>query len=107
DTGLLPDLTIAVRLNPSNTEAMDYYVLPSIDFTIPKLQLKQDNALSLDAYRFETLDFLYSLAGRCSLEKPHDHRNTSTCCTTRAKDDSDRSGSNPQSAGAQSKEFSR
>jgi len=66
DTGLLPDLTIAVRLNPSNTEAMDYYVLPSIDFTIPKLQLKQDNALSLDAYRFETLDFLYSLAGRCS-----------------------------------------
>jgi DNA invertase Pin-like site-specific DNA recombinase len=66
DTGLLPDLTIAVRLNASNTTAMDYYVFPSIDFTIPLLKLKQDNALSLDAYRFETLDFLYSLADRCS-----------------------------------------
>lgn len=49
DTGLLPDLTIAVRLNTSNTEALDYYVFPSIDFTIPNLKLRQDNAFSLDA----------------------------------------------------------
>jgi DNA invertase Pin-like site-specific DNA recombinase len=65
DTGLLPDLTIAVRLNTANTEALDYYVFPSIDLTLPLLKLKQDNAFSLDAYRFDSLDFLYSLAERC------------------------------------------
>lgn len=66
DTGLLPDLTIAVRLDTSNTEALDYYVFPSIDCTIPRMKLSQDNPLALDAYRFETLDFLYSLGRRCS-----------------------------------------
>lgn len=66
DTGLLPDLTIAVRLDSSNAATLDYYVLPSIDLTIPRLKLAEDNPFALDAYRFETLDFLYSLAGRCS-----------------------------------------
>ncbi|UGY27736.1 recombinase family protein [Bradyrhizobium septentrionale] len=66
DTGLFPDLTIAVRLCTSNTDILDYYVFPSLDLTIPHLKLAQDNALSLDAYRFEALDFLYSLARQCS-----------------------------------------
>ncbi|WP_448035147.1 recombinase family protein [Bradyrhizobium liaoningense] len=66
DTGLLPDLTIAVRLDTSNTEALDYYVFPRIDCTIPRIGLSQDNPLALDAYRFDTLDFVYSLARRCS-----------------------------------------
>ena len=66
DTGLLPDLTIAVRLDRSNSEALDYYVFPRLDLTLPRLKLSQDNPLSLDAYRFETLDFLYSLGRRCS-----------------------------------------
>ncbi|WP_283830510.1 recombinase family protein [Bradyrhizobium japonicum] len=65
DTGLFPDLTIAVRLDDQNAAPLDYYVLPSIDLTVSRLKLSQDNAFSLDAYRFETLDFLYSLAGRC------------------------------------------
>jgi hypothetical protein len=29
------------------------------------LKLAEDNSFSLDAYRFDSLDFLYSLAGRC------------------------------------------
>jgi hypothetical protein len=44
---------------------LDYYVLPSIDMSMPLLKLAEDNSFSLDAYRFETLDFLYSLGGRC------------------------------------------
>jgi hypothetical protein len=66
DTGLLPDLTVAVRLNASNLGPLDYYVFPSIDMTLPRLKLTEDNSLSLDAYRFESLDFLYSLAMQCS-----------------------------------------
>src|SRR5258706_713672 len=66
DTGLLPDLTVAVRLNASNSGPLDYFVFPSIDMTLPRLKLQEDNSLSLDAYRFESLDFLYSLAMQCS-----------------------------------------
>jgi DNA invertase Pin-like site-specific DNA recombinase len=66
DTGLLPDMTVAVRLNASNFGPLDYYVFPSIDMSLPRLKLTEDNSLSLDAYRFESLDFLYSLARQCS-----------------------------------------
>jgi len=65
DTGLLPDVTVAVRLDASNSDPLDYYVFPSIDMNIPLLKLAEDNSFSLDAYRFDSLDFLYSLAGRC------------------------------------------
>jgi DNA invertase Pin-like site-specific DNA recombinase len=67
DTGLIPDLTVAVRLDSSNSSPLDYYVFPSIDLNIPFLKLAENNSLSLDAYRFESLDFLYSLAERCPL----------------------------------------
>jgi hypothetical protein len=64
DTGLCPDLTVAVRLDGSNSCPLDYYVFPSIDLNMPRLKLAEDNSLSLDAYRFDSLNFLYSLAGR-------------------------------------------
>ena len=64
DTGLVPDITAAVRMDPSNKCVLDYYLLPRIDMSLPKLRLAQENGLSLDGYRFESLDFLFSLAGR-------------------------------------------
>jgi DNA invertase Pin-like site-specific DNA recombinase len=67
DAGLRPDITIAVRLDPLNREALDHYLLPRIDMTAPRLRLAQDNGVSLDAYRFETLDFLFDLAARAKL----------------------------------------
>ncbi|MDO8399378.1 MAG: recombinase family protein [Bradyrhizobium sp.] len=66
DTGLLPDMTIAVRLEATNLGPLDYYLFPSIDMNFSHLKLSESNALSLDAYRFESLDFLYSLARQCS-----------------------------------------
>ncbi|MGZ5872098.1 MAG: recombinase family protein [Bradyrhizobium sp.] len=66
DTGLLPDMTVAVRLDASNLGPLDYYIFPSIDMNLPHLKLSENNPLSLDAYRFESLDFLYSLARQCS-----------------------------------------
>lgn len=64
DVGLVPDITIAVRMNEVNKVPLDYYVLPGIDMSLPRLRLAHQNGLALDAYRFETLDFFYALAGR-------------------------------------------
>jgi len=66
DAGLVPDITAAVRMDPENQRPLDYYLLPSIDMSVPKLRLAQENGLSLDGYRFETLDFLFALGGRAS-----------------------------------------
>ncbi len=64
DTGIKPDLTVAIRLNPDNTAAMDYYLLPQIDISGPRLRLAEDNGLFLDAYRFESLSYFFGMAKR-------------------------------------------
>ena len=56
DVGLWPDITVAVRMDRPNKTALDYYLLPRIDMNMPTLRLAEDNGISLDAYRFETLD---------------------------------------------------
>jgi DNA invertase Pin-like site-specific DNA recombinase len=66
DTGLAPDVTVAIRMDRSNDQPLDYYILPSIDMTANRIRMAEDNALSLDAYRFSSLDFLYSMAARTS-----------------------------------------
>lgn len=64
DTSLCPDITVAVRLNPDNDAAFDYYLLPRLDFGDTNLRLAELNAVQFDCYRFETLDFLYGMAER-------------------------------------------
>jgi len=64
DAGLAPDITIAVRMDAGNRRALDYYLLPSIDLTVGKLRLAEDNGLSIDAYRFDDLGELFDLAAR-------------------------------------------
>jgi hypothetical protein len=67
DASLSPDITIGVRMDQDNRERLDYYLLPRIDIALPKLRLAQDNGLSLDAYRFETLDHFFSMAARARI----------------------------------------
>lgn len=67
DQGLRPDLTIAVRMNEANEEPLDYYLLPRLDMQSAVLRLCQHNGLSLDAYRFESLERLYEMAKRYQL----------------------------------------
>jgi DNA invertase Pin-like site-specific DNA recombinase len=67
DTGLLPDLTLAVRMDGLNMQPLDYYLLPRRDMTLPQLRLAHDNGVSLDSYRFDTLDALYELTARVHL----------------------------------------
>ena len=61
DAGLLPDVTIAVRMAANNRDRLDYYLLPSIDLQRGKLRLAEENGLGIDAYRFDTLDEFYEL----------------------------------------------
>lgn len=59
---LKPDITIAVRMDRPNQRPLDYYLLPSLDMTLPRIRLAEHNGLSLDAYRFETLEPLFDMA---------------------------------------------
>lgn len=67
DTSLLPDITVAVRLDNANQAAVDYYLLPQLDFGTPRLSLFDHNPAELESYRFETLDYLYDMASRTRL----------------------------------------
>nr|WP_263618785.1 recombinase family protein [Seohaeicola saemankumensis] len=62
DMSLKPDITIAVRMDRPNQRPLDYYLLPSLDMTLPRIRLAEHNGLSLDAYRFETLEPLFDMA---------------------------------------------
>lgn len=62
DTGQMPDITVVVRMDTSNRDPFDFYLFPHIDVAARRLRLAEDNGLGLDAYRFETLDYLYEIA---------------------------------------------
>jgi Site-specific recombinases, DNA invertase Pin homologs len=69
DTGLSPDITVAVRMDEGNRARLDYYLLPRTDLFLPRLRLAEHNGVSIDAYRFDTLDTLFSMAERMKLEE--------------------------------------
>lgn len=68
DASQMPDITVAVRMDQLNKNILDYYVIPSIDVENPKLRLKENNHLALDAYRFEELEPFFVKLGRIPLE---------------------------------------
>jgi DNA invertase Pin-like site-specific DNA recombinase len=67
DTGLHPDLTVAVRMDCQNQQPLDYYLLPTFDMTLSRLRLAQHNGLALDAYRFDSLLQFHQMAARANL----------------------------------------
>ncbi len=69
DTSLCPDITVAIRLDHANKAALDYYLLPRLDFGQPRISLADQNAIEFDCYRFETLDYLYGMAARSRLRR--------------------------------------
>lgn len=64
DPGSRPDLTVAVRMEAGNTQIRDYYLLPRIDGPPQKIQIKEENGVFLDAFRFDSLDYLFDMAAR-------------------------------------------
>jgi DNA invertase Pin-like site-specific DNA recombinase len=69
DTSLLPDITVAVRLDPVNQAPLDYYLLPRLDFGLPRISLAEQNAIEFECYRFDTLEYLYFMAARTRLRR--------------------------------------
>jgi DNA invertase Pin-like site-specific DNA recombinase len=69
DTSLLPDITVAVRLDAANEVPLDYYLLPRLDFGLPRISLADHNRLELDTYRFDNLDYLYGMAERSRIRR--------------------------------------
>jgi DNA invertase Pin-like site-specific DNA recombinase len=67
DTGLSPDVTVAIRMDRPNRDPLDYYLLPRLDMSVPHLRLAEHNGVSLDSYRFETLEPLFGMAARVRL----------------------------------------
>jgi DNA invertase Pin-like site-specific DNA recombinase len=62
DESLDVDLTIAVRMDAANAAALDYYVLPSLDVRGARLRIREDNGIFLDAYRYDSLDYVFAMA---------------------------------------------
>ena len=69
DTVLNPDVTVAIRMDAANERAQDYYLLPRLDMHEAVLRLCEHNGLSLDAYRFDTLEPLYAMAARVPIQE--------------------------------------
>ncbi len=67
DAGLMPDITIAVRMDTDNRQILDYYLIPAIDVENPHIRLAETNHLALDAYRFNDLEPFFMLAERIAL----------------------------------------
>ena len=69
DAGLRPDVTIGVRMDSSNANILDYYLLPLIDFSRSSVRLAENNGLALDAYRFDSLHYFFAMAERYPLQR--------------------------------------
>jgi DNA invertase Pin-like site-specific DNA recombinase len=69
DAILRPDITIAVRMTATNDDILDYYLLPMAELTTPRLRLAEENGLSLDPFRFDSLDLFTSLVRRSSISE--------------------------------------
>lgn len=69
DTSLAPDITVAVRLDQTNQAALDYYLLPRLDFGQPGINLAERNPVEFESYRFDSLDYLYGMAEHTRLRR--------------------------------------
>lgn len=69
DHGLLPDVTVVVRMAANNVDALDYYLLPRIDLVRGKLKLAEENGLGIDGYRFDDLAEFYTFVSPVHLRE--------------------------------------
>lgn len=62
------DITIVVRMDPTNDMPSDYYLIPRLDIEWSKLALYEYNGARIDTYRFDTLGFFREMASCVSVE---------------------------------------
>ena len=56
-------------MDATNERPLDYYLLPAIDMTCENLRLAEDNGIYLDCYRFETLEYFFTMAERTPIQE--------------------------------------
>jgi DNA invertase Pin-like site-specific DNA recombinase len=69
DTSLAPDITVAVRLDQTNQAVLDYYLMPRLDFGLPRINLGENNPVEFESYRFDTLEYLYGMSEQTRLRR--------------------------------------
>ena len=69
DTGLAPDLTVALRMDGKNEAVLDYYLLPLPMLDTNRIRLAEENGLMLDGFRFETLEHFFAMAERALISE--------------------------------------
>lgn len=67
DASLMPDITIAVRMDATNRQILDYYLIPALDVENPHIRLAENNHFALDTYRFDDLEAFFVLTERITL----------------------------------------
>ena len=72
DSGLHPDVTIAVRMKACNESILDYYILPSLEFSNSNLKLSEENIGLLDSFRTDNLNYLLNLSVNIPIDKAVD-----------------------------------
>lgn len=56
-----PDITIVIRMNSSNSDVVDYYILPKLDINFSNMIMKEKNSTVLDFYRYDCLKPFFQL----------------------------------------------
>jgi DNA invertase Pin-like site-specific DNA recombinase len=69
DTGLRPDVTVAIRMQPCNREILDYYLLPGGNQVWRELRLAEQNGAYIDIFRADSLDRFIYLAERIDVRR--------------------------------------
>lgn len=55
---------LPAKMYAANAQALDYNLLPRLDFGTPRLSIHKHNAVEPESHRFDTLDYLYAMAER-------------------------------------------
>lgn len=66
---LSPDITVVVRMDEGNKYPLDYYIIPAIDNLYDELFINDMNPLLLELYRFDSLEPLFEMIERTTLEE--------------------------------------
>ena len=69
DRSLCPDVTVAVRMDPTNETALDYFLLPELAGMEDCLQLAESNGVFFDTFRCADLDPFVDLTRRVRVEE--------------------------------------
>lgn len=73
DTGLRPDITVAVRMCEDNANIHDYYIIPKYVYIDDKMNLYEINSDLLDTFRSTNLDKLFDMSININIDEASRH----------------------------------